>query len=338
MLMGTINADIFGREFGWKIEAGDELSEVIADVVDGKPIAICQETGETQWKAATPSLPENIRRFSTIAAMARAKPAAALLVSDRIIGEKEHALLPEHTVIYRPQSLVAGIGCNRGTSAEEIGEAVAAVFSRHGLSMKSIRSLATIDKKQDEPGLLEFARKNDLKIDYFNSHELSNAKFPSPASNVALKQVGTPSVCESAALLSSRGRIIVPKASYKRAVTVAIARVDFKKEARPKGKVYIIGIGPGDADQLTLSARAALERSDVVLGYKTYIKLIKRLLAKNKEILASGMGDEIERARQSNKLRETGQDRCSSIQRRCGHLRDGGHSSGSNCRAQRKYG
>lgn len=157
-LMGTINADIFGREFGWKIEDDDKLSEVIADIVDGKPIGICQETGETQWRTLPTGLPGNIRIFSSIRAMAREKPAAALLISDRIPGQKELVLLPENTVIYRPPSLVIGIGCNRGASAEEIEEVVATVFSRHGLSVKSIRNLATIDKKQDEPGLLEFAK------------------------------------------------------------------------------------------------------------------------------------------------------------------------------------
>jgi precorrin-3B C17-methyltransferase len=70
--------------------------------------------------------------------------------------------------------------------------------------------------------------------------------------------------------------------------------------------VYIIGIGPGNADQMTLSARIALDRSNVILGYKTYIKLIKPLLAGNQEILASGMGDEVERARRAVELAKQG--------------------------------
>lgn len=63
-----------------------------------------------------------------------------------------------------------------------------------------------------------------------------------------------------------------------------------------QGKLYVIGLGPGSNDLLTPQARAALESSQAVAGYRTYLKLIPALLA-GKEVLASGMMQEVARAR-----------------------------------------
>jgi cobalamin biosynthesis protein CbiG len=71
-----------------------------------------------------------------------------------------------------PKNLVVGIGCNRGTAALEIEKAVRQVFAEYGLSVKSIRNIATIDIKKNEPGLLEFARKHRLPIEYFDKEAL----------------------------------------------------------------------------------------------------------------------------------------------------------------------
>ena len=113
----------------------------------------------------------------------------------KTIAREHQGLIPTHTVIYHPQSLVIGIGCNRGTKATEIEKAVTILFSEHGLSIKSIRNIATIDLKKDEAGLLEFARKYGLPIEYFGKETLRKAKFPSGPSAAVLKHAGTPSVC-----------------------------------------------------------------------------------------------------------------------------------------------
>jgi cobalt-precorrin 5A hydrolase/precorrin-3B C17-methyltransferase len=194
-----------------------------------------------------------------------------------------------------PKNLVLGIGCNRGTKALEIEEAVAQVFSENGLSLESIRSIATIDIKKNEGGLLGFARKYRLPIDYFNKEALSKVKSPRPSAAV-LKHVGTPAVCEAAALLSSSGSLIVPKVSHKRAVTIAVAA---------RGKLFLVGIGPGELEQMTFKAREAINQSEVVVGYKNYIKLIEPYIS-HKEVIATGMGAEVERVKTAISLAEKG--------------------------------
>ncbi|MFC1592318.1 precorrin-3B C(17)-methyltransferase [Thermodesulfobacteriota bacterium] len=67
-------------------------------------------------------------------------------------------------------------------------------------------------------------------------------------------------------------------------------------ESVAKGKLFVVGIGPGSLDDMTLRARRALEGCDVVVGYTKYIELV-RPLCEDKVIIASGMGGEIERCR-----------------------------------------
>ncbi len=60
------------------------------------------------------------------------------------------------------------------------------------------------------------------------------------------------------------------------------------------GKIFLVGFGPGSAETMTYGARAAIEQSDVVIGYSTYIKLVKNLLD-GKEVVRKGMTEEIDR-------------------------------------------
>ncbi len=59
-------------------------------------------------------------------------------------------------------------------------------------------------------------------------------------------------------------------------------------------KLYVIGIGPGGADQMTPRARQAMENSDMIAGYTTYIDLVRPLI-RDKEILQTPMKKEIDR-------------------------------------------
>jgi precorrin-3B C17-methyltransferase len=75
--------------------------------------------------------------------------------------------------------------------------------------------------------------------------------------------------------------------SCDRAVTIAVAA---------RGKLFLVGIGPGDPEHMTFRAREAINLSQVVVGYQAYIKLIEPYLGQ-KEVIATSMGSEIERAK-----------------------------------------
>jgi precorrin-3B C17-methyltransferase len=63
-----------------------------------------------------------------------------------------------------------------------------------------------------------------------------------------------------------------------------------------KGELYLVGFGPGSHDHLTFRAKKAIEQANVVVGYRTYIDLVEDLL-EGKEIISTGMTEEIDRAR-----------------------------------------
>ena len=70
-------------------------------------------------------------------------------------------------------------------------------------------------------------------------------------------------------------------------------------------KLFVVGIGPGGLNHMTFEARAAIENSDVVVGYKTYLDFIETLLA-GKEIVSSGMMREVERCSEALAIAASG--------------------------------
>lgn len=69
------------------------------------------------------------------------------------------------------------------------------------------------------------------------------------------------------------------------------------------GKLYVVGIGPGGLEHMTLRARQAIEESEVIVGYTKYIEFIKEII-KDKEVFSTGMMGEEERCREALRLAE----------------------------------
>ncbi|NRS18079.1 precorrin-3B C(17)-methyltransferase [Brevibacillus sp. HB1.4B] len=64
------------------------------------------------------------------------------------------------------------------------------------------------------------------------------------------------------------------------------------------GKLFVIGFGPGSFEHITKRAREALQESDIIIGYSTYVDLIRGLLT-NQQIVSTGMTEEVTRAREA---------------------------------------
>ncbi len=145
--------------------------------------------------------------------------------------------LPPPVLILRPASLVAGVGCNRGTDVAEIRGLLEDTVAAGGLAMGSLRALATVDLKADEVGLLALAESLKLPLKLFTRDQLGQvAQVPTPSAMVR-KHIGVESVCEAAALLAThQGRLLVPKRKTAN-VTVAIAADGFTSSASdPAGR------------------------------------------------------------------------------------------------------
>jgi precorrin-3B C17-methyltransferase len=70
-------------------------------------------------------------------------------------------------------------------------------------------------------------------------------------------------------------------------------------------KIYVVGIGPGKKGDMTFRAYDALEKSDIIIGYKTYIDLIKEYFPE-KELISSPMKKEVDRCREVVEIAESG--------------------------------
>jgi cobalt-precorrin 5A hydrolase len=97
---------------------------------------------------------------------------------------------------------ILGMGCDRGTSLETLNTAIKNALSKMAINHNTIHSLATIDKKKDEIGLLELSRINNWPLTFYTAEQLSSVDVPNP-SEVVLKYMGTPAVAEAAAMLAA---------------------------------------------------------------------------------------------------------------------------------------
>jgi cobalt-precorrin 5A hydrolase / cobalt-factor III methyltransferase / precorrin-3B C17-methyltransferase len=205
-----------------------------------------------------------------------------IVITDRIVPTDER------TVVLRPPSLVVGVGASRGVSSEEILGLIEEALASAGLSAASVTAVATVEAKAREEGIVEAARRRGWPVITHPADRLASVPVPSP-SDAALAAVGTPSVAEAAALASADD-LVVPKRKSAMA-TVAVAR------RRPRGRLALVGLGPGARDLLTPRAVAELRRSSVVVGLGQYVDQVADLLRPGTRVLASGLGEEETRAR-----------------------------------------
>lgn len=141
-----------------------------------------------------------------------------------VISEKSFNISKPH-VYLRPKNLYIGIGCKRGTPEKNIYDAFQDCLKKIGACEYQVVSLASVDLKADEKGLLDFARHMNLPIHFYRPEELKiiTDEYQLEKSSFVEKTIGVGNVCQSAALMeSAKGRTILPKTKYV-GVTVAAA-------------------------------------------------------------------------------------------------------------------
>ncbi|GAA2229682.1 precorrin-3B C(17)-methyltransferase [Streptomyces indiaensis] len=198
----------------------------------------------------------------------------------------------EREVVLRPPTLVVGVGASRGAPTEEVLGLVEDALREAGLAVASVAELATVDAKAEETGIVEAARRLGVPLVTYSAQELAGVDVPNP-SDAPLAAVGTPSVAEAAALVGG-GELLVPK--RKSAASPAMATCAVVR--RPgRGRLAVVGLGPGARDLLTPRAQAELRRASVLVGLDQYVDQIRDLLPPGTRVLESGLGAEEERAR-----------------------------------------
>ncbi|MEU9747295.1 precorrin-3B C(17)-methyltransferase [Streptomyces niveus] len=216
---------------------------------------------------------------------------AAVLVSDRVVP------LGSADVVLRPPSLVVGVGASRGAGVDEVYGLVMDVLRDAGLSALSVGELATVDAKADEPGIVGAAAELGVPVRTYPAGVLASVDVPNP-SDAPLAAVGTPSVAEAAALAAAGrgGELLVPKRKSSPHGRPAMATCAVVRRA-PRGRLAVVGLGPGARDLVTPRAVAELRRASVLVGLDQYVDQIRDLLRPGTRVIESGLGREEERAR-----------------------------------------
>ncbi|MHB9862695.1 precorrin-3B C(17)-methyltransferase [Streptomyces sp. YIM S03343] len=246
-----------------------DVAAVSRALLDGEPVVL---DAESVWPLPPlPTAPEG---------------AYAVRVTDRAVepGPGE--------VVLRPPTLVVGVGASKGAPEAEVLELIGVALREAGLSVRSVAELATVDVKSEEPGLVGAARRLGVPLVTYPAGRLAEIDVPHP-SDAPLAAVGTASVAEAAALAGG-GELLVPK--RKSAGTPAMATCAVVR--RPgRGRLAVVGLGPGARDLLTPRAAAELRRASVLVGLDQYVDQIRDLLRPGTRVLESGLGAEEERAR-----------------------------------------
>uniref|UniRef100_A0A0C1QWP0 Precorrin-3 methylase n=1 Tax=Tolypothrix bouteillei VB521301 TaxID=1479485 RepID=A0A0C1QWP0_9CYAN len=306
--LGLPAVDTLGVPFGWKRGEGD-WTGVSASVARGERVQVIQETGSTLWQTAFSTQPS--------AFIFQEDPSATAKIW---ITSKLPHTSPIPQIHWYPRVLWIGIGCERGTSEQLLETAIQQVFQQHQLAESAIAGIATIDIKSDEVGLVKLCQKRNLPLKTFSSDILSKISVPNP-SQVVEKEVGTPSVAEAAALCAAQSQtLLIAKQIFKPsltpllphsspplqgAVTIAIAQAE-KEYIGRTGELLLIGTGPGQINQMTPAAQAAVTSADAIIGYSLYVDLIHPILRPGQIVEALPITKERQRAQRAIELANWG--------------------------------
>ncbi len=193
----TIAVDLVGKDFGWKIDDDSNVTKISAFMVNEEKIV-----------------------YPTINELKNSDSKGYLIITDEVVDDD----LLQNSVVYRPPSLVVGVGLHWDTTKETIKDGLMRCMNEFKLSEKSITKLVSIKKEKDVVGLAELAKEISKPIEYFEKEELASISTPNPSKTVQTFE-GTASVSEAAAIKASGGELVVEKQKFPPNLTIAIARI-----------------------------------------------------------------------------------------------------------------
>ncbi len=214
-LSGLPAVELWAGRMGFVIENPEAVKTVNAALVNGDRVGVFSRKREWLRDAGGSFIP-----YEALEELMASDCRAWVIVNNRRVRECEKNA---KTLFLRPKNLVVGIGCNRGTGAEEILGFFRALFEERGLAVLSVGRIATIDLKQDETGLLEFAAGLGVPLAFYTRDQLNAMPDGSGPSRWAQNQLGVKGVCEQAAMKGGdTDSLLIPKAVSGN-VTIAVA-------------------------------------------------------------------------------------------------------------------
>ncbi len=214
---GLPSFDMLAKEHGWIIEDISRVKTLNSLLLDNETIAVVDDTGLVRSYFHGKG---KLQFYDSFVAGIRSAAKGILFVTNSIIPPQ---LQSELLLVLRPKNLVLGIGCNSGTSADEIEAVVLATLKRTFLAPVCIAAIGTAEAKSGEAGLIAAAKSFGVPFRCFSSEELNAVAVPSPPSEHALAAIGARGVAEPAAILAAGGGKLLLKKIKSGNVTLAVA-------------------------------------------------------------------------------------------------------------------
>ena len=280
--------DTLEERFDWPIASEDDMNACIFAFVNRKPTALFMEVRDEGTDYLEKTLPNHVTIINDLSE-ADPKKYRLLIMVTPFRRNAPEGILSLHFV---PMVGTIGFGlAHHPNDYKFIYDQMDEALAEWGILPCAIR-YCTIDVKADEPFVQLLKEGYDEEIEFFTAEQLSAVEVPNPSDTVA-KHVGTPSVCEAAAILgSNHGKLIVPKIKGKN-FTVALA-IDRQYLLDQPGHIEIVGAGPGDPDLVSVRGRKMLERADLILYAGSLVPRELTLCAKPGAVVRSSAGMNLE--------------------------------------------
>jgi len=252
--------DTFEKRFDWPVASDTEdMQNCIFAFVSGEPTALLLEARDEGTDYLEATKPDHVTIIRDISEADPRKYKLLIMVTPFIRSAPE-GMLELHFV---PMVGTIGFGlAHHPEDYEWIYDEIDEAFANRGI-LPCAHTYCTIDVKEDEAFCAMLEDEYGDEVRFFSAEELSAVEVPNPSETVA-KHVGTPSVCEAAAILgSNHGKLIIPKVKGKN-WTAALA-IDYNHLREKQGHIEIVGAGPGDPDLVSVRGRKMLERADLIL-------------------------------------------------------------------------
>ena len=252
--------DTFEARFDWPVASDvDDMNDCIFAFVNREPTALLLDVRDEGTDYLEATKPEHVTIISDINE-ADPKKYKLLIIVSPYAYKVPDGLLEIHFV---PMVGTIGFGlAHHPDDYEYIYDEIDEAFTKFGY-LPCSHKYCTIDVKADEEFVEMLEMEYDEEVTFYTAEELSAVEVPHPSETVQ-KHVGTPSVCEAAAILgSNHGKLIIPKVKGKN-WTAALA-IDYKHLRQKQGHIEIVGAGPGDPDLVSVRGRKMLEKADLIL-------------------------------------------------------------------------
>ena len=251
--------DTLAERFNWAIASDDDINECIFAFVNRTPTALLMDIRVEGTDYLEKTLPSHVTIVKSLADVDPKKYSLVIMVTPYSLCAPA-GMLELHFV---PMIGTLGFGlANHPDDYEEIYDQIDEAFSQIGV-LPCYHRYCTIDVKEDEEFCAMLEDEYNEEVLFFTAEELSKVEVPNPSKTVE-KHVGTPSVCEAAAILgSNHGKLIIPKVKGKN-WTAALA-IDYNHLRKEQGHIEIVGAGPGDPDLISVRGRRFLEQADLIL-------------------------------------------------------------------------